>query len=394
VTLDLYKSGSTISLLGHDTKLQKMLGSRDQLLLPSRGPAYPAHALDLSYELAAENHSRRRQHRNILDQNPTAFRRKDKPESASGELHQRQIMRDLLGEMHQLKDYGDINKSKRYTRSILVEKTMRDTRELDEYHFQTMKPLDDFIRPDDQASPRLTGYDSGHVRSILKLDVYGPASSAAISREREQGSKPVSPNVDRHLILDPGYSLRSPQDSNSRASSANSTSYNGAFPQIKTIRRRGNSASGMANSTEGMQKFFHSSSAQALGGTGGSGGRLHVAADDPGVDFAGEAGLIFGGRRSAGSRASKNGGSRGHFPGQTFPGVAISQEERMQGGDPFLRRTSWYRNYAEQKKNNAQYKKDRAAEKKRMIKQSELAERERQIIVDFENYLQVSKFST
>jgi hypothetical protein len=28
VTLEKYKTGSTISLLGHDTKLQRMLGSR------------------------------------------------------------------------------------------------------------------------------------------------------------------------------------------------------------------------------------------------------------------------------------------------------------------------------------------------------------------------------
>jgi hypothetical protein len=39
-------------------------------------------------------------------------------------------------------------------------------------------------------------------------------------------------------------------------------------------------------------------------------------------------------------------GPDGKFPTVTFPGVAITEEERLQGGDPFLRRTMWYKNYA------------------------------------------------
>jgi hypothetical protein len=302
-----------------------------------------------------------------MDQNPTAFRKRDMPESASGAVHQRQIMRDLLGEMHQLKDFADIDKSKKFTRSILFEKSLRDSKELEEYHFTNMKPLDDFIRPDSPASPRETGYNSGHIRSILKLDVYGPASSASTNREREQGSKPLSPNVDRHVILDPAYMLRtsSPQDrvgtGDSRASSATSTSYNGAFPSLKTLRRsRGSSITGGldgVDNTGSMQGLFHSTSNAALGGTGGMGGtgghggRLLVEKGEPGVSFSGTTGILFAGRRpGTGASRASTAGSRGHFPVQTFTGVAITEDERMQGGDPFLRRTSWYRNYAEEQK--------------------------------------------
>ncbi len=47
--------------------------------------------------------------------------------------------------------------------------------------------MEDFIRPEATDSARLTGYEHGHVRSLLKLDVYGPASSMLASQERSMG---------------------------------------------------------------------------------------------------------------------------------------------------------------------------------------------------------------
>mmetsp|Transcript_23978 Transcript_23978/g.39967 ORF Transcript_23978/g.39967 Transcript_23978/m.39967 type:complete len:471 (+) Transcript_23978:26-1438(+) len=454
-----YKTGTTISLQGHNTKLQKMLPPRDCGLLLSRGPAFPAHSLDLSNELAEENHNRRSMHKLILERDPTQFRKRDLPESASGAVHQRQIMKDLLGEMHQLKDFGDIDKTKKFTRSILFEKEMQRTKDLDEYHFETMKPLDDFIRPNDQVSPRQTGYQPGHVRSILKLDTYGPAASASVNRERELGIKPHSPNIDRHSILSPKHQLRvaqggaepnRPDTANStmsRASSANSTNYNGAFPSLKVLRRsRATTVGGrqqaaaeglfgtsppssdrirMNNTVAGgraslQQRMGQSASAPSLGSqlldsrdsndTAGAGDAgVIFAGIDLGRDGAGRStsptssvggGSAFGGgmnnraesRESHRSSGTGRGGGAFLYPEQTFNGVAITEKERMQGGDPFLRRTLWYKQYADSKKNMATMKQKKAEKKAHLKNQKDLADQERKILEEFEKSLSLAKF--
>jgi hypothetical protein len=358
-------------------------------------------------------------------------------------------MKDLIGDMHQLKDPKDIDRSKKFTRSVLFERDQISSQSLAEYQFQHMKPMEDFVRPEDQASPRNTGYEPGHIRSMLKLDVFGPASSSVISRERELGVLPRSPNLNRHEILNPSYVLTvsggpahshghghshtgggrpgTGQSADSRASSANSTSYNGAFPSLKSLRQpskqqeeqqqrqrqqvrqlgssgrqsvggpgpasvsgmhhsssspavlpsmggsNNNSSNNMNGSRRNSRSNLHDTGTQRLSSAGHEG--EYVLFDGPGLGV-GDASAprrigtaqSTGTRAStanssaAGSRASRTSrmslgmgatgadsavmGPDGKFPTVTFPGVAITEEERLQGGDPFLRRTMWYKNYA------------------------------------------------
>lgn len=167
------------------------------------------------------------------------------PESASGTVHQQQINKDLLGEMHPLQDFGDINKSRTYTRSRKLEKDMLARTALDEYHFKTMKPMEDFVRPDSPITPRQTGYESGHIRSRLKLDTYGPANSDSVNKLRDSGIVPPSPNVDRHKLINPSYQLRPASSSSTNhvrcdhtalSSNESSTNYDGAFPSLRKLR--------------------------------------------------------------------------------------------------------------------------------------------------------------
>lgn len=323
-------------------------------------------------------------------------------------------MKDLIGDMHQLKDFNDIDKAKKFTRSILFEKEKEDTMSLKEYQFQTMKPIEDFIRPDDQFSPRITGYEHGHIRSMLKLDVYGPAGSSRITQERETGTLPRSPNVDRHIVLSANNTRPNTGTSvaSSRGSTANSTNYNGAFPSLKTLRRdRASTSTGQLGLRSGTWGQFvdgqqlqdsladlsnsrqmrssigggsqssaartapgridgsrHSSVADqhtdrhSLGGSGtgagagvGGGSHMKLGPDDT-VVFAGPGlrpsttGTSSSYNNTARTGTSAHSTGRLKFPEQTFPGVAIAEEERLLGGDPFLRRTNWYKSYASSNK--------------------------------------------
>lgn len=59
----------------------------------------------------------------------------------------------------------------------------------------------DFLMPRDLTHARKTGYNPGHIRSVLQLDTYGPAHSAEVERQRNEGLLPVSPNLDRNRDL-------------------------------------------------------------------------------------------------------------------------------------------------------------------------------------------------
>lgn len=320
-------------------------------------------------------------------------------------------MKNLIGDMHQLKDFNDIDKSKKFTRSILFEKNKQDSITLKDYQFQTMKPVEDFVRPEDQFSPRQTGYEHGHIRSLLKLDAYGPAGSRAISRERELGNKPRSPNVDRHLVLSPDSTMRANGNGSlsSRASTAGSTNYNGAFPSLKSLRRdrdRGGmtgtspggtgtserapatgrsdqfNSSGLRNSSaqntasggfgtgtgnfgqsvtsnaspaqSSTGRYYNPGHTMAMLGLGelnldaahtrpGTGSTASSASQMLGARSTGRAGTAMSGlNRTGGTNGSKR-SSKPPFPEQTFAGVAITADERLQGGDPFLRRTLYFK---------------------------------------------------
>lgn len=380
-------------------------------------------------------------HQTILERDPSAFRkyvilvyllcatkifllvsiivcvlfRKERAESASSEVHNRQKVKDLLGDMHQLKDFKDIDKSKKFTRSILFEQEQEKSQRLKEYQFQTLKPIEDFVRPDDQTSPRVTGYEHGHIRSLLKLDVFGPASSVAIEKDREAGLLPRSPNVDRHIVVNPSHTLTlrpgtGQSTTSSRASTAGSTSYNGAFPSLKMLRKERAAAASqsldsaftlsgkpshpertrntisptfgastnnnsldnasshsrehasrtgsghhhhhqhhginMLNTAGAATEFAGPGLRPATGSTAGTGGRGSSHGTRPSSSAASFNGSGYGGEAGASARSK----SRGKYPEQTFPGVAITEEERLLGGDPFLRRTMWYKQYASSRK--------------------------------------------
>jgi hypothetical protein len=62
----------------------------------------------------------------------------------------------------------------------------------------------DFLQPEDPVRPRSVGYGKGHVRNLLKLDVYGEGSSEEARAQREMGLLPPSPNIDRYRHLGGG----------------------------------------------------------------------------------------------------------------------------------------------------------------------------------------------
>jgi hypothetical protein len=125
-------------------------------------------------------------------------------DSLSCSMIQQLKMKDLIKDMHITKDMKDIDKTKtgRYTFSRRAERDLRDKQYLEDYKFNTMAPIEDFVRPEDTNSRRSTGYDHGHVRSMMKLDIYGPTASRQSYRERSSGKLPTS-NVDKYAILDP-----------------------------------------------------------------------------------------------------------------------------------------------------------------------------------------------
>lgn len=159
-------------------------------------------------------------------------------------------MKDLLSTMHPYKDPANIDKSRTYTYSRRTEIAKLEKQTLDEYQFQTMKPMEDFLQPNDLSGPRRIGYESGHIRNVLKLDSYGPGHSRQNTRERERqaGDLPL-PNLDRYATQDATNQTRSMRslrpfspssNSSSRASTAQSNSSFGldSVPDNSNTMRR------------------------------------------------------------------------------------------------------------------------------------------------------------
>jgi hypothetical protein len=162
----------------------------------------------------------------LLFANPNVFiyfRRKDKAEGTNHIIKIRQASKDLMEGMHDLKDLKDLDKTKtgRYSFSRRAD----DKKMLDDYHFMNMLPLEDFVRPESPVTPRTTGYSSGHIRSMLKLDTFGPTGSVLANAQRDLGLLPASPNVDRHLLLN--HRLDGVHGPSSRGGSDNVSTHSG-----------------------------------------------------------------------------------------------------------------------------------------------------------------------
>lgn len=134
-------------------------------------------------------------------------------------LKQSKEMNDLLGDMHPTKDPKDIDKRKQFTYSIRSMQDRLDKKAKEDDDFRRMKHIDDFIRPEESGSPRSTGYEQGHIRSLLHLDIQGEAASLNATADREHGILPLSPNVDRYAR----YTGSPTASAASRASSASTT---------------------------------------------------------------------------------------------------------------------------------------------------------------------------
>lgn len=181
------------------------------------------------------------------------MKKSDFPSYAAEQQH---MVRDLLADMHKTKDTEDIDKTKKYTFSIKSETQLREQKAHEEMMFNKLKPLDDFIRPDDATSPRNTGYEHGHIRSLFKLDTYGPANSVIVAAERESGKLPL-PNVDRYARLSPAHKLTLRSDLHSAGSSRSSTSHS---TRSYLTSAGGDNFPATASPNNTMRNLFHSSS--------------------------------------------------------------------------------------------------------------------------------------
>jgi len=303
--------------------------------------------------------------------------RKNLPESASSFVHHQQIMKNLLGDMHPLKDPGDLDKTHKYTRSIKYDKDISDRMALDEYHFQTMSPIEDFLRPGSPVTPRSLGYEPGHIRSLLKLDTFGPAESENLQKLRDSGLLPITPNVDRHKLISPHYDLRPSSTLRPRSNSINdgtstvsSTTYDGAFPSLKNFQKLNEEkkTKKLSLSTEFILRedkrastsnsSYKSSTSSPTRRSSPSGkgkrpkGKRYIPVEEVNSVHSKQETLSsydnFSIPHSAGPAQSNRTKSGKYLP-QTFPGMALTTDDRLLG-DPFLRRTTYAKAYVNTKK--------------------------------------------
>eukprot|EP01038_Epipyxis_sp_PR26KG_P011603 gene11603-15537_t len=390
---DLLKSGHSISLNEHVKEPVDMLRSRSNRLLLSRGPSYPSLAIDLSSELATENISRRSLHREVLTAEPTAFRRKKMGESSSAFWDQQHLVKDLLSDMHPLKDTKDLNpkKSNSYTYTVKEEET--------KLSINDSASLEDFIRPEDSESPRRTGYEKGHIRSVFKLDVYGPSSSKHISKSREFGQLPLSPNVNRYEFLDPerihtGKSTMSHNsslgqgslDNLSRKSTPNirlltpiisdgNNDYNNITTSslVNSIGNLGSKYNSKENLHDYVKNMNHPSHNQNRNND-----TLNTASTSQTAFTASTRGTNSRERRSRTSTP---------FAGTVgYHGPALTIDDRLLI-DPYVKRLNWSNNYIVRKKEQAEFR-DTLRKKRAELKEKiDIESQTRQSILDFENKL-------
>jgi hypothetical protein len=280
-------------------------------------------------------------------------------------LNEKRLVKDFLCDVHKLKDLKDINKKQkdRLTFSIRMEKDKQEGAAHEEYKFNTLRPLEDFIRPEDTNSPRQTGYEHGHIRSLLKLDVYGPASSQLANRERAIGKVPRTPNMDRYSVSEAANGPCSPTSRVSTASTVSSYEFAEVRGGKNTMAKRalkyntndhsslfGTAVNGSSNvDMRQMHNMFHQSSnsivdeRDVLLVTRSSPAAAVAAGDKLMVNFhhtfsnpTTAALLTQEGRRRTSSTLPESCGS--------FQGRGISSVDRLPL-DPLLKRTLWFKTF-------------------------------------------------
>ena len=112
------------------------------------------------------------------------FRKTAEKESTSDYFYQKHLIRDFLNTMH-------VPEKKTLSRRPMTT-PMPDRDHAHKDFIDTRNPVKDRNQ---------TGYNRGHIRSILQLEAFGPQQSDAVREERSRGSLPQSPNTDRNRLI-------------------------------------------------------------------------------------------------------------------------------------------------------------------------------------------------
>lgn len=359
------------------------------------------------------------------------------PEGTADLLREKHVIKDYLSDIHKLKDLRDINNRtrERLTFSLRREADQAERAQREEYQFHTMSPMEDFLRPEATDTSRQTGYEHGHVRSLLKLDVFGPAASVAAEAERAIGLVPPSPNRDRFKTTEP-HRCGSPNTVNSRSSTASSyafpkvlqqgrhslskrtlrftqTTTNGNKLDIADLARSSaNSGSGDLVDMHAMHGMFHQSSNPIVAP---SSSRRDLSSPSP---SAADEKLMLNFRKTFSNpttalllppASNTNRMSAGDLG---YHGPAISAADRLPM-DPLLKRTLYAKTYKKNqevrsmqhffmtvkmlmvfyiaRQDKKEMMKDLHREVKRQQAQQRLAEQERKAVRDFERHLVLAK---
>lgn len=264
-------------------------------------------------------------------------------------LKERIKLKDYLSDMHKLKDMDDINtlKKSRLTFSRRRFEEAKEHDDLEAYKYNTMKPLDDFVQPEDPSVKRSTGYEPGNIRSLLKLDVFGPASSKRAEHERAIGKAPPSPNINRIAVVEDRVSsadtrpsrINSAETRNSRDSDSTYNSYeftkvrDSKFMKSKRSLRLGTKPEFDSVDLTHMRDMFHESSNK-------------IPDDKEMVNFM----KTFNNPVTSEMVEHNDPGASRVRPGTLgFHGNAISTADRLPM-DPLLKRTLWFKTYQKNEK--------------------------------------------
>ena len=254
-------------------------------------------------------------------------------------LKERIKLKDYLSDMHKLKDMDDINTLKK-SRLTFSRRRFEDAKmhqEMEDYKYNTMKPIDDFVQPEDPSVKRNTGYEPGNIRSLLKLDVFGPASSKRAEHERAIGKAPPSPNVNRIAVIEDRVN-----SAETRHSSASESTYNSyEFAKVKDRKhmkskralRLGTKPEFDSVDLKHMRDLFHESSNKDID-------------DKEMVNFM----KTFNNPITSEMVEHNDPHASRVKPGTLgYHGTAISTADRLPM-DPLLKRTLWFKTYQKNEK--------------------------------------------
>lgn len=387
--LEYLRSNPTVSVKQHKYDVAEKVPIRSERILFSRGPSFPALVLDTSADHVEENLFRRSLHSRILETNPGAFRRKKTKDGPIASMEEIAKMRDLLGTMHPYKDPEDIDKTHKYSSSRRLEIDKLERTNLEEYQFANMKPIEDFLQPNDVTSPRHTGYEHGHIRNLMKLDSYGPNNSRQNTRERQRsGGLLPPPNVDRYATLDATASHSLANGFSRRIGSPTSA----ASSRPSTAQSTNTSVSASFNDT--FDNHFASATLRNHASPNHSRRSLSPAnSHSPELRIAPSLRSLYQHRPVTPTLAPLELTMPASLRKETYKKGEnrITMEER-QNFDPFVKRKHYSESIIQRAKSTAERKRFHKEINNYVKAQQELASVERRKIRDFERHVSLAKF--